>query len=170
MPSTLPPSLTMPAIERIDPFGFDAFLVDVPECDAPFALEAIERRRVGGVAPLTVRDRDAQDLPVRVPRGEDRRRALDAELHGLGDERQRRVAKQRAGKEPGFAGDLVAVADGEHRAAAIRVRDHLAHDRAEARDRTGAQIVAVAEAAREDDDVGAGEVGLAVPEVDRFLA
>ena len=53
---------------------------------------------------------------------------------------------------------------------ALRVRDDLLHDRAEARDRAGAQIVAVAEAAGQDDDVAACEVVILVPEVDRLLA
>ena len=38
-------------------------------------------------------------------------------------------------------------------AAALRVRDHFLHDRAEARDRAGAQIVAVAESAGKNDHV-----------------
>jgi len=47
---------------------------------------------------------------------------------------------------------------------------HLVHDRAEAGDRAAAQVVAVAEAARQDHDVGALQVVILVPQVRRLLA
>src|SRR5437868_3857162 len=69
-----------------------------------------------------------------------------------------------------LARDLEAVADGEHRPAALGERDHLLHDRAEASDRAGAQVVAVREAAGENHDVGALEVVVLVPQVRCLLA
>ena len=64
----------------------------------------------------------------------------------------------------GLAQDLEAVADAEHRAAVGRVALHRLHDRAEPGDGAGAEVVAVAEAAGQDDDVGAPKVGVAVPD------
>ena len=52
----------------------------------------------------------------------------------------------------------------EHRAAALGVRDDLLHDRAEARDGAGAQVVAVAESTRQDDDVAALQIVILVPQ------
>ena len=131
----------------------------VAEDDVAVSLESVERRVVGGVAPVTVRDRHAQDLA--------RRRSGSVNIVSVSSTRmcthsqtelEAGVAQQRAGEQPGLAGDLEAVADGEHRSAALRVRDDLLHDRAEARDRAGAQIVAVAEAAGQDDDVDSLEI------------
>ncbi len=91
---------------------------------------------------------------------------LHAQRHHLAHELQRRVAQQRAGEEVGLAGDLESVADAEHGGAALGVRHDLAHDRAEAGDGAGAEIVAVAEAAGEDHDVDALQVVILVPEPD----
>ena len=65
------------------------------------------------------------------------------------------VAQHRAGQQPRLEQDLEAVADAEHRAAGVGERRDRGHDRREPRDRAGAQVVAVGEAARQDDDVGA---------------
>src|SRR5689334_22687817 len=81
-----------------------------------------------------------------------------------------RIAHQRARQQPGLAGDLKAVADGKHRPASFCVRNDLLHDRAEARDCSGTQIVAVAESAREDDHVRALKIVILVPQIDRFFA
>ncbi len=74
-------------------------------------------------------------------------------------EAQRVVAAQHAGQQPGLGQDLEPVADPEHQPATLRVVAHGAHDRAEAGDRAGAQVVAVGEAAGQDDRVGATQLG-----------
>ena len=56
---------------------------------------------------------------------------------------------------------MEAVADTEHRATVIGERDDRLHDRRELGDRADAQIVAVGEAARDDDRVDPLEVGVA---------
>ena len=96
--------------------------------------------------------------------GERRVGLLDAQVHVLAEELQLAVAEHRAGQQAGFEQDLKAVADAEHRAAAVGERLHGAHDRREAGDRAGAQIVAVRESAGQDDDVGALQVGVLVPD------
>ncbi len=80
------------------------------------------------------------------------------------DEPQREVRQQRAGEEAGLAEDLEAVADAEHRAAGLGELDHLAHHRREASQRTDAQVVAVGEAAGDDDRIDALQIGVAMPE------
>ena len=84
---------------------------------------------------------------------------------GLAQERQPRVLLERAGQEPRLAEHLEAVADADDRAAARRERRDGRHDRREPRDRTGAQVVAVREAAGQHDGVEPVEVGVVVPDV-----
>ena len=58
----------------------------------------------------------------------------------------------------------------KHRAASIGEPAHLVHDAGEPRDRAGAQVVPVAEPAREDHGVDAVQVALRVPQGDRLSA
>jgi hypothetical protein len=74
------------------------------------------------------------------------------------------VADQGAGQQVRLAQDLEAVADAEHRHATLGRRDDLGHDGREAGDRTGAQVVAVREAARQDHSIDALEVVVTVPQ------
>ena len=87
---------------------------------------------------------------------------LDVDL--AADEAQRGVGQQRARQQARLAQDLEAVADPQHRAALARELDDRPHDRREAGDRPDAQVVAVGEAARDDDRVDALQVGVGVPE------
>ena len=75
----------------------------------------------------------------------------DLEVDLAADEAQRGVGQQRARQQARLAQDLEAVADAEHRAAVAGELDDRLHDRREARDRAGAQVVAVGEAAGDDD-------------------
>ena len=74
------------------------------------------------------------------------------------------VDQQRARQQSRLAEDLEAVADAEHEPALVGELDHRLHHRREAGDRAGAQIVAVGEAAGDDDGVDALQVAVAVPE------
>src|SRR4029077_11338543 len=78
---------------------------------------------------------------------------------------ERGVADQRAREEPGFAKDLEAVADSPHEPAPIRKLADLLHDGREARDRAGAEVIAVGKPAWQDYAVAALEVGVLVPQV-----
>ena len=49
-------------------------------------------------------------------------------------------------------------------------REHRGHDRREARDRAGAQVVAVRKAAGQNHGVGAAEIGVLVPDELGLLA
>ena len=79
-------------------------------------------------------------------------------------EPQRRVPQERARHQAGLGEDLEAVADPEHQPAVAGERRHGAHDRAEPRDDAGPQVVAVREAARQDDRGDALERRLLVPQ------
>jgi hypothetical protein len=69
-----------------------------------------------------------------------------------------------------IAQDLKPVADAEHGTAALGERLHLAHDGRETRHCAGAQIVAVREAARQDQHVSALQIRVLVPEILGILA
>ena len=58
----------------------------------------------------------------------------------------------------------------DHVPAAMRELRHLVHDRREAGDGPGAQVVAVGEAARQHDHVGAAQIAILVPDVARRAA
>ena len=68
------------------------------------------------------------------------------------------------GQQPRLAQHLKAVADPEHRPAVGGERGDRLHRGCETRDRPGAQVVAVGEAAGDDHRVEAGEVAVAVPD------
>ena len=92
-------------------------------------------------------------------------RALDTQGRVAADELQLPVGPEDPGQEARLAEDLEAVADAEHRTSGSRKRADGFHDRSEARDRARAQVVAVREAAREDDGRGLGRKrALAVPD------
>ena len=107
---------------------------------------------------------DAQALAERARAGERATAVEHLELYLPEREAPVGVAEQRAGQEAGLAEHLKAVADSEHEAAVTREVDHGLHRRREARDRAGTQVVAIGEAAGDDDRVGAFEVALAVPD------
>ena len=133
--------------------------VAVAEDDAAIPFERGEQLRVGVVVALAMGDRHPQDALAVGRRGERRRPPLDAQVDPLAMEREVRVPEHRAGQQAGLEQHLEAVADPEHRHAARGGRPDRAHDRRMRRHRAGPQVVAVAEAAGQDDRVVAGEVG-----------
>ena len=96
--------------------------------------------------------------------------ALDAQVHVAADEPEARVGQQHAGHEPRLGEDLEPVAHAEHGNAGLGARAHLAHDRGVGGDRAGPQVVAVGEAAGQDDEVGRGKRRLRVPDDGRLRA
>ena len=102
--------------------------------------------------------------------GERRAGVLDAQVDVAADELEADVADERAGQQVGFGQDLKAVADAHDQAAVGGEVGDGGHDRAEARDRAAAQVVAVREAARDDDRVDVVEARVLVPEPDRLGA
>src|SRR3954452_2767318 len=120
---------------------------------------------LGGVeAAGRVLDRDREAVSARTRAGERRLRVDDLDLDLAADEAQGRVGQERAGQQARLAQDLKAVADAEHGAAVAGEVEHRRHHGREAGDRTHAEVVAVAEAARDDHGVDPAQVGVGVPE------
>ena len=119
---------------------------------------------VGEPAALSVLHGDDQLPAFRAPRSERRVAPLDAHANVAADELERRVPAQHSREQPGLAEDLEAVADAEHESALLReVRDRL-HRRREPCDCAAAQVVAVREAAGQDDGVEVGQLVVGVPD------
>src|SRR5262245_25302130 len=75
------------------------------------------------------------------------------------------VPQHGARQQSSFKQHLEAVADAEHRSAAIGERLHLAHDRRKTRHRSASQVVPVREATRKNDDICALEIRVLMPEI-----
>ena len=166
----------MPAMLLTEPFGFAASSTLAARrpcsgrstCRFASSRSSIVGRRV--VVALAVRDRNPQHL-ARVRAARERRVGLlDADVDVLAAELEAAVAQHRARQQARLEQDLEAVADAEHRTAARGERLHRRHDRREARHRAGAQVVAVREAAGQDDDVGALQARVLVPDELGLLA
>src|SRR5215210_1601724 len=127
--------------------------VRISEDNPSLRLELLEDFYWRHVSPVAVRDWNPQNFALLVQVGEHGVRILDADSHFSRYELQVRVAHQSAGQQSCLAGDLKPVADREHGSAVLCMGDYFLHDRAEARDRTYAQVVAVTEAARQNDHI-----------------
>src|SRR5512146_591311 len=143
---------------------------DVSEYHAALALQCMECFRVRGVTSITVGNGDPQDGAALVPVGKEGFVVFHPELDRLAHELEARIAEQGARQQPGLAHDLEPVAEADHRAASFGKRDDVLHHGAESGNRPGPQVVAVAEAARQDDHVALLQVVILVPQVHRFLA
>ena len=102
------------------------------------------------------------------PVGDRRLEPVGDQVDLAADEAQVLVEQQGAGEQARLAEDLEAVADAEHRAARGGELGDRLHRRREAGDRAGPQVVAVGEAAGDDDRVDAAEVALFVPDQPRL--
>src|SRR6267143_501720 len=138
---------------------------DVAQHDLAVSLELGRRLCIGDVTAIAVRDRQRQLFAALIPAGEWRIRRLNTYVHGSRQELETGIAHQRAGEQSGLAQDLETVADAEYGTARARVRGDGTEYRRKARDRPGAKIIAVAEAARQDDRIRLPQVGIAVPDV-----
>src|SRR5450759_3260933 len=128
-------------------------------------LESRKRRGIGEVVALAMADRDAQHLTLGALRGERKVGALDDEVRPLAAVLQRGVADERAGQQTGLTQDLEPVADAPHQSATIGEVADLFHHGRKPGDRSRAKVVAVGEAARNDDAVATLEVRVLVPQV-----
>ena len=97
-------------------------------------------------------------------------RVFHFQVHVAADVLQGIVPPHRARQEPGFEQDLEAIADARDVATAGGEPSNLFHDRREARDGAGAQVVAVGKPAGQDDHVGAAQIPVLVPDVARGAA
>src|SRR5215203_1116598 len=151
---------------RDRPVGPVGVVADVPNDDLALGLEAVQRRVVRYVAALAVLERYDDALAGRVAAGPGRRRVRDLELLVDAVELAVVVADQRPGKQVRLAQHLEAVADAQDRQPAAGRVDQRRHHRREPGDRPAAQVVAVGEAAGQDDRVDVTQRVVAVPEPD----
>ena len=98
-------------------------------------------------------DGQAQDFAPVGGAGEGRVGGFGAQVDVAADELEAAIADQRAGEQSGFDQDLEAVADAQDEAALGGEAADGAHDGGELGDGAAAEVVAVGEAAGEDDGV-----------------
>ena len=143
--------------------------VAVPEHDPLVVLETVDDVRFRVVVSLAVSDRNAKDLAGEGARRERRIALLHADAHVLAMELEVAVPQHRAWEESRLQEDLEPVADPEDGAPMPREVRNSRHDRREAGDGAGPQIVTVREPAWQDHDVRAFEARLLVPDELRLL-
>jgi hypothetical protein len=140
----------------------------VAQQDLIAGRQLVKQRRRRVVATGHVLDGDRQPLAGLARVRKRGVRADDVEVDLAKDEAQARVGQQRPRQEAGLAEDLKAVADPQHQPAGGGELGDLLHDRGKARDRPRPQVVAIGEAARDDNCVDALQVVIAVPQDDRL--
>src|SRR6266568_7999237 len=101
----------------------------IAECDKAAIFQPVEGRRIGGIAAIMVRHRDAYGLAGGVAAGKDRLAVFDAQMDVAAGEGERAVRQQRAWQHAGLGQDLKAVADAQDRGPAFGAGLHFAHDR-----------------------------------------
>ncbi len=133
--------------------------------DAVVIAEVCEGGVIAEVVTFHVSDGHLEDGAARDGVGERGICALGAEVDLLADVALIAIAHEGAREEAGFAEDLKAVADTQDEAAGCgELRDGL-HDGGELGDGAGAEVVAIGEAARDEDGVAVLEIVRGVPEI-----
>ncbi len=153
----------------VDPGG-GPIGVGVAEEDPSLRLEAVEGRLVGVEAALAVGDRQPQRPSIGQGAGERAVEAFRDDPDVAAEEAELPVAEQGPRHQAGLRQHLEAVAHPEHEAAVGGEPRDGAHDRAEPGDHPRPEVVAVGEAAREDDSRDSGEVDILVPQRHRLGA
>src|SRR5215212_5061893 len=145
-------------------------VLQVAQHDATFVFELRDRRGVGEVVPLVVGDGQGQLFPGITARGPQRVYRFDADPYAVADEAHVRVAEQCAWQEVRLSKDLETVTDAKNRASIPGKLLQRPHDFREAGDGARPEIVAIREAAGNDHRVDTLEVGIGMPQLDRFSA
>src|SRR5262249_8860150 len=130
-----------------------ARVIAVAKDDLPVSLQLVERRIVGVVVPLTVCDREPEDLALTQRRRERRADHLGTDCDIAADEPQMLILNQRAWEQTNLGQYLETIADAEDESACERVATNRLHNRSELCERAGAKIVAVRKSSRHDDAV-----------------
>ena len=136
----------------------------VAEDDPALGLELGEHLRRGEVAAGRVLDRDREHVAHLAGARPGRAGVDDLDVDLAAEEAEPVVGQQGAGQQTGLAEDLEAVADPEHRAARLGELLDPGHRRSESGDRADPQVVAVGEAAGDDDRIDVAEVVVTVPD------
>jgi hypothetical protein len=136
----------------------------VAEQDLVIFFESGEHGFIAIVIAVAVGDGEFEDLAFLRGVGEGGVGVFYADMHVAADEAEAGVAHHGAGEEASFEEDLETVADAEDEAAGLGEFGDGVHDGRKAGDGAGAEIVAVGEAAGEDDGVAIVEVFGLVPD------
>src|SRR6185437_11568609 len=150
-------------------FGGGAVGMHIAENYLLIALDIGKRGGVAKIIAFHVSDRKAQHLAGGGGAGEGGIRVLHADMNLATEETQARIARHCAGQQARFEQNLESIADAENQPARVRKSFHGFHDRRKARDGAGAEVVAIGEAAGQDDRIHAGDFLRLMPdELDWF--
>ena len=165
-PTTLPAALLTPAMSRAEPLKFRRRRV--AQHDLAVGLQLVEHRVGRPVAAGLVLGGDREPSPRSHARGPLRAGVDDLDVDLAADEAQRRVrAAARPAAGPASQSTWKPLQMPSTGPAVAGEALDLLHHRREARERAGAQVVAVGEAAGDDHRVDALQVVVAVPEQHR---
>ena len=135
----------------------------VAEDHLPVRFDPFEHLGRRKVVALAVSDRNAEDLTDLPFEAERCIRLLDPHVDMLAAVLELAVSQHRARQQPRLEQHLKAIADAQHRSAALGKLPDRRHDRRETRHRAGAQVVAMGEPAWQNHHVGALQAGVFVP-------
>ena len=144
--------------------------IDVAQNHLPALFHLAEFIFGRDVQTFAVFDRQPQQIALLRRARERRARVLNAQPHALAYKGERAVARQRARQQMRLAQNLKPVAGADYQPAVGGELRHALHDRREPRDCAGAQIVAVAEPARQHDALDPADRFVLVPQDARVVA
>src|SRR5216683_2484618 len=147
-----------------------AIRVDITQQHLPPVLHLTQFLFGRDVASLAMLDRKFQDFARTRGASEWCAGIIDPHRHVIADEGERAVTGERAGQQMRLAQDLKAVANPDYESALGGESRYALHDWREARDRAASKVVAVAEAAGEDDALRAAEAFVLMPKERSVLA
>lgn len=137
--------------------------------DLIIRLQFCERGFVRKIASFPVRNRHAQNFSGRNPIRKRRIVRDRFQVDEFAMELQITIANQRAGQQPRFRQHLKSVANANHQSAIVGELFHRLHHGTESRNRAAAQIIAIAEAARNDHAIRIAQRGFLVPDQARGM-
>ena len=136
----------------------------VAKGDAVFGLEALELLRRAEVITFHVANGDLEDVSLGELAGEGTVGSFYADVDLSANVLEAGIAHERAGEQAGFSEDLKAIADAEDKTAALCEALDGLHDRGEAGDRAGAEVVAIGKAAGDEYGIDALKIFRVMPE------
>src|SRR5947209_15915181 len=154
---------------RIRCSGRTSLLITIPEDDSLIAQQGLVGLFIAGVIAFHVTYRNLQHLTRPALRSERRRSALDPQVHRLADVLEPRIPQQRSRQQSRLTKDLKTITDAEHQPAALRELSHSSHHRREAREGTGAQVIAIRKPTRHNHRIAIFELRALVPKIRDWL-
>ena len=132
-------------------------------------FQGLQGGGVGVVAAFAMGNGEVDDLAGLVGLGPGEMGAFDFDGDAIANKVQVPIAGQRAGKQSHLGQHLKAIANAQNCFSLIRMVDRCLHGWRKARDRTAAQIIAIAKAARNHHHIQIVKVGRLMPDHARGL-